>query len=80
MLSAETVRLDVTMRVIGSALVVFSYFILVHVSFSVGIMLQSVADAATVPYFIRTKSWDVVVMLTFLLIVSLSKIIPSYLS
>ena len=80
MLSAETVKLDVTMRVIGSALVVFSYFILVHVSFSVGIMLQSVADAATVPYFIRTKSWDVVVMLTFLLIVSLSKIIPSYLS
>jgi hypothetical protein len=73
-------RLDVTLRVIGSCLVVFSYFILIHVSFSVGIVMQSFADAITVPYFIRTKSWDVVVMLAFLLIVSLSKIIPSYLS
>ena len=68
------------MRVIGSGLVVLSYFILVHVSFGVGIVMQSFADAITVPYFIRTKSWDVVVMLAFLLIVSLSKIIPSYLS
>ena len=71
-------RLDVTLRVIGSALVVFSYFILVHVSFNLGIVLQTVADAITVPYFVRTKSWDVVVMLSFLLIVSLSKIIPAY--
>lgn len=68
------------MRVIGSGLVVLSYFILVHVSFGVGIVMQSFADAITVPYFIRTKSWDVVVMLAFLLIVSLSKIIPFYLS
>tara|TARA_R110002012_G_scaffold10705_4_gene48513 strand:- start:1979 stop:2203 length:225 start_codon:yes stop_codon:yes gene_type:complete len=74
------VKLDVVMRVIGSGLVVLSYFILVHVSFGVGIVMQSFADAITVPYFIRTKSWDVVVMLAFLLIVSLSKIIPSYLS
>lgn len=73
-------KLDVVMRVIGSGLVVLSYFILVHVSFGVGIVMQSFADAITVPYFIRTKSWDVVVMLAFLLIVSLSKIIPSYLS
>ena len=73
-------KLDVVMRVIGSGLVVLSYFILVHVSFGVGIVMQSFADAITVPYFIRTKSWDVVVMLAFLLIVSLSKIIPFYLS
>ena len=71
-------KLDVVMRVIGSNLVVFSYFILVHVSFSVGIIMQTFADAITVPYFVRTKSWDVVVMLSFLLIVSLSKIIPAY--
>ena len=73
-------KLDVALRVTGSVLVVLSYFILVHVSFSVGLALQTFADGITVPYFIRTKSWDVVVMLAFLLIVSLSKIIPSYLS
>ena len=73
-------KIDVALRVTGSILVVLSYFILVHVSFSIGIIMQTFADAITVPYFIRTKSWDVVVMLSFLLIVSLSKIIPQYMS
>ncbi len=73
-------KLDVALRVTGSVLVVLSYFILVHVSFKVGIVMQTFADTITVPYFVRTKSWDVVVMLAFLLIVSLSKIIPAYLS
>ena len=71
-------KLDVIMRATGSTLVVLSYFILIHVSFNVGIVMQTFADAITVPYFVRTKSWDVVVMLSFLLIVSLSKIIPEY--
>ena len=71
-------KIDVALRVTGSILVVLSYFILVHISFSVGIVMQTFADAITVPYFVRTKSWDVVVMLSFLLIVSLSKIIPAY--
>ncbi len=69
-------RLDVAVRVTGSILVVVSYFILVHVSLNIGIVLQTFADAITVPYFVRTKSWDVVVMLSFLFIVSLSKILP----
>ena len=71
-------KLDVALRVTGCILVVLSYFILVHISFNIGIVMQTFADAITVPYFVRTKSWDVVVMLSFLLIVSLSKIIPAY--
>ena len=71
-------KIDVALRVTGSILVVLSYFILVHISFNVGIVMQTIADGITVPYFVRTKSWDVVVMLSFLLIVSLSKIIPAY--
>ena len=71
-------KIDVALRVTGSILVVLSYFILVHISFNIGIVMQTFADAITVPYFVRTKSWDVVVMLSFLLIVSLSKIIPAY--
>ena len=73
-------RLDVTMRIVGSVMVVFAYFILTHISASVGVVLHFVADAITVPYFIRTKAFDVVVMLAFLLMVSMSKIIPAYTS
>jgi len=38
--------------------------------------MQFVGDAISVPFFIRTKSWDVVIMLAFLLIISSTKLIP----
>tara|TARA_R110001606_G_scaffold242960_2_gene390809 strand:- start:66 stop:296 length:231 start_codon:yes stop_codon:yes gene_type:complete len=66
---------DVPMRVVGSALVITAYFIVLHVSVPVGVVLHFVADLISVPYFIRTKSWDVVIMLTFLLMISLSKLL-----
>ena len=34
-----------------------------------------IADTLSIPYFIRTKSWDVVVMLGFLLAISFSKLL-----
>jgi len=37
--------------------------------------LHFVADMISVPYFIRTKSWDVVIMLGFLLAISFSKLL-----
>lgn len=66
-------KLDVLGRVIGSVLVVSAYFIILHVSAGLGAAIQLVGDAITVPYFVRTKSWDVVIMLGFLLVISLSK-------
>ena len=68
-------RLDVLGRVAGSVLVVSAYFVILHVSAGVGAGIQLVGDAITVPYFIRTKSWDVVIMLGFLLVISLSKLV-----
>ena len=68
-------KLDVLGRVTGSVLVVLAYFVVLHVSAGVGAGIQLVGDAITVPYFVRTKSWDVVVMLAFLLVISLSKFV-----
>ena len=68
-------RIDVIARAIGSFLVIISYFVILHVSATVGAMIMLTADAISVPYFIRTKSWDVVLMLTFLLCISSSKLI-----
>ncbi len=68
-------RIDVIARAIGSFLVIISYFVILHVSATVGAMMMLTADAISVPYFIRTKSWDVVLMLTFLLCISSSKLI-----
>jgi hypothetical protein len=71
----KTIPIDVAMRVLGSILVIAAYFIVLHVSVTFGVILHFVADFISVPYFVRTKSWDVVIMLTFLLIISLSKLL-----
>ena len=67
-------KLDVIARVVGSCLVITSYFTILHISASLGAMMMLVADAISVPYFIRTKSWDVVLILSFLLCISSSKL------
>jgi hypothetical protein len=65
----------VRLRIIGSALVIVAYFIVLHVNVLVGVGAHFIADLISVPYFIKTKSWDVVIMLAFLLFISLSKLI-----
>jgi|TARA_R110001592_G_scaffold11657_2_gene57094 hypothetical protein len=67
-------KIDVTARIIGSALAIISYFIILHVSATLGAMMMLVSDAISMPYFIRTKSWDVVLMIAFLLCISSSKL------
>ena len=69
-------KVDTIGRIIGSFLVVTAYFIILHVNVSLGVIMQFIADFISVPFFIRTKSWDVVIMLTFLLIISSTKLIP----
>ena len=64
----------VRMRVIGSAMVVISYFVVLYVSAPIGALGHFIADAISVPYFLKTKAYDVVIMLSFLLIISLSKL------
>ena len=63
------------MRITGSILVITAYFVVLHINITLGVMLHFVADMISVPYFIRTKSWDVVIMLGFLLAISFSKLL-----
>ena len=62
---------DVIGRIIGSILVVSAYFVVLHIDTTIGVIMHFVADTISIPYFIRTKSWDVVIMLIFLLCISL---------
>ena len=64
---------DVRLRVIGSVLVIISYFIVLHVSAPLGAVGNMIGDGISLPFFIRTKSWDVVIMLGLLLVISISK-------
>ena len=70
-------KLDTKARVVGSIGVITAYFIILHVNVIVGVCLNCVADMISIPYFIRTKSWDVVIMVVFLLVISVSKLTTS---
>jgi hypothetical protein len=66
---------DVPLRILGSIGVIVAYFIILHVNVLAGVIINFVADMISIPYFIRTKSWDVVIMLSFLLAISISKLL-----
>ncbi len=60
-------------RQIGSLLVVVGYFIVLHVSVTYGTIVHAIACLMSIPFFARTKAYDVVVMLSFMTCVSISK-------
>lgn len=65
---------DVPLRVIGSALVVFAYFVIVYIDVTAGVALSFTGDMLALPFFIRTKAWDVAAMIGVLSFVSISKL------
>jgi len=67
-------KLLTTGRIIGSFLIVTAYFIVLHVSATVGAAMHLIANVISIPFFIRTKAHDVVIMLSFLIIISLTKL------
>ena len=67
--------LDTTGRIIGSFLIVTAYFIVLHVSATIGAGMHLLANVISIPFFIRTKGWDVVLMLSFLIVIYLTKLL-----
>jgi hypothetical protein len=67
-------KLLTTGRIIGSFLIVTAYFMVLHVSATVGAAMHLIANVISIPFFIRTKAHDVVIMLSFLIIISLTKL------
>ena len=51
---------------------ILGQFFIVHTSVGLGVGTHLVADIISMPFFIRTRAWDVVVMLSVLSVISLS--------
>ena len=69
------VKIDSLGRILGSFLIVTAYFIVLHISATLGALMHLIANIISVPFFIRTKAWDVVIMLSFLMVISLTKVL-----
>ena len=65
------------MRVIGSCLVIASYFITLHLDMVIGVIVHQIALVISVPYFIKLKAWDVVIMMMFLMSIGTGRLITS---
>lgn len=65
------------MRVIGSGLVIAAYFITLHLDVVIGVIIHLTAMSISIPYFIQSKAWDVVVMMTFLMTIGTGRLITA---
>ena len=59
-------KIDVPQRILGSTLVIVGWYMLIHTHTPVGMGLSLVGDTIAIPYFLRTRAWDVVVMICVL--------------
>jgi hypothetical protein len=66
---------DVIARIISSILVITAYYITMYHDTSTGARVYMVANALALPYMIRNKCWDIVALLSFLILVGLPKVL-----
>ena len=55
------------MRALGSVLVIAAYFITLHLDVVTGVVIHLTAMSISVPYFIKSKPWDIAIMMSFLM-------------
>lgn len=77
--AAEIVQVNLLqrMRAVGSALVIAAYFITLHLDVVIGVIIHLTAMSISVPYFIKSKAWDVVIMMTFLMTIGTGRLITA---
>lgn len=63
------------LRILGSILIVSSHFIMLYIDIKYGALTHLIADICTLPYFVDKKMWDMVIMLSFLAIIGISKLV-----
>ena len=67
-------KCDVVLRIAGSVLVVLGWFVVLNMSATIGGAMSALGDCLAIPFFIRTKAWDVVIMICVLHIVTVHKL------
>ena len=65
------------MRVVGSGLVIAAYFVTLNLDVVAGVIIHLTAMSISVPYFIKSKAWDVVIMMSFLMTIGAGRLITA---
>ena len=65
------------MRIVGSGLVISAYFITLYLDVVTGVIVHLIAMSISVPYFIKSKAWDVVIMMAFLITIGAGRLVTA---
>ena len=67
-------RAIITARIISSGLIVIAYYTTLYHNTRTGAIMHVTADCLAMPYMIQAKCWDIVALLTFLILIGLPRI------
>lgn len=65
------------MRILGSGLVIAAYFITLHLDVVTGVVVHLTAISISMPYFVKSKAWDVVIMFSFIMTIGVGRLFTS---
>ena len=65
------------MSVAGSGLIIAAYSITLNLDVVTGVAVHLTAMIVSVPYFIKSKAWDVVIMMTFLMAIGTGRLVTA---
>lgn len=66
-------------RRVGNLSIVVGYFVLLNVDVTTGVYIRLFANTLILPWAIRSKLWDVVILLSFLMCIEIHKLIVLFL-
>jgi len=70
--------MDSKARILSSITVIFAFYITMYHDTVVGARLYMIGNSLALPYMIRNKCWDVVVLIVFLIVMGLPKVIGTH--
>ena len=65
------------MSVAGSGLIIAAYLITLNLDVVTGLAVHLPVMIISVPYFIKSKAWDVVIMMTFLITIGVGRLVTA---
>ena len=62
-------------RILSSIMIMFAFYVTLYHDTSMGAKLYMIGNLLALPYMIQNKCWDVVALLSFLILMGLPKVI-----
>ena len=71
----KSIEPTIILRYIGSTTVIIGYFILLNYDLQTGVLIRLIANSISLPWAIKYRVWDLIVILVFFSAIDLHKLI-----